>query len=218
MLNKMRTFLNLKSIILVFLFFPFILSSQCVAGDCVNGFGKIIYEGNNSYEGYFKDGVKNGQGTLIEYTDEYKVTTKGLFVLDRIIEGKKVQIHLKLNFPVESTITSYSGFGDNHNKNDDKLKKGDPINADEIFDVVGETDDLSLCEISIFNSHTDSFILKLGSNSYSFKSTETKTITIKPGTYSIHASSVGVKPFIGEIKLEGGKKYSRVYSVITISN
>lgn len=206
--------------IFAFILFPFFLSSQCVDGDCRNGFGKIIYEENNSYEGYFKDGLKNGQGILIEYTEDYKATTKGLFVLDRIIEGKKVQIHLKLGFPVESTITSYSGFGDNDNinKNNDKIKTSTPINADEIFDIVGETNDLSLCEISIFNSHTDSFILKLGPSSYSFKSTETKTITIKPGTYSIHASSVGVKPFIGEIKLEGGKKYSRVYRVITISN
>ena len=200
------------------LLFPFFINSQCVQGDCINGIGKIIYNGNDSYEGYFKDGKKNGQGTLIEYTDEYKITVKGLFVKDRIVQGKKVQIHLKLKFPVESTITSYSGFGDNYNKNNIVVKKEDAINADEIFDVVGETDDLSLCEISIFNSHTDSFILKLGSNSYSFKSTETKTITLKPGTYSIHASSVGVKPFIGEIKLEGGKKYSRVYQVITISN
>jgi len=200
------------------LLFPFFIYSQCVQGDCKNGIGKIIYNGNDSYEGYFKDGKKNGQGTLIEYTDEYKITVKGLFVKDRIVQGKKVQIHLKLKFPVESTITSYSGFGDNYNKNNVVVKKEDPINADEIFDVVGETDDLSLCEISIFNSHTDSFILKLGSNSYSFESTETKTITLKPGTYSIHASSVGVKPFIGEIKLEGGKKYSRVYKVITISN
>ena len=204
--------------VLFLLLFPLFINSQCIQGDCINGIGKIIYNGDDSYEGYFKDGKKNGQGTLIEYTDEYKITVKGLFVKDRIVQGKKVQIHLKLKFPVESTITSYSGFGDNYNKNNVVVKKEDPINADEIFDVVGETDDLSLCEISIFNSHTDSFILKLGSNSYSFKSTETKTITLKPGTYSIHASSVGVKPFIGEIKLEGGKKYSRVYQVITISN
>ena len=148
-------FLNIKSITLVFLFLPFILSSQCVDGDCINGFGKIIYKGNNSYEGYFKDGLKNGQGTLIEYTDDYKVTTKGLFLLDRIIEGNKVQNHLKLGFDVRSTITSYSSFGDNSTKNTSNTNTKDQeeniVNAKDIFEVIGQTEDLSFSEITITN-------------------------------------------------------------------
>ena len=53
--------------------------------------------------------------------------------------------------------------------------------------------------------------------SYEFKAKETRTITIKPGSYSIHASSTGVRPYIGKIKLEGGKKYFRRYYVYTVS-
>ena len=71
------------------------MSSQCVDGDCVNGFGKIIYEGNNSYEGYFKDGVKNGQGTLIEYTDGDDAMT--------IADGGGVTFAQAATFPTGTT-------------------------------------------------------------------------------------------------------------------
>ena len=203
----------LKRIIIILFFFPLFINSQCIQGNCITGFGKILYEDNNSYEGYFKDGLKNGQGTLIENTDEYKITTKGLFVGDRIVQGEKVMKNLKVPLEAFITITSYSRFGDNNAKETDD----NSTDAEEIFDVIGETDDLSICEITTFNSHSAPFILKLGSKSYEFKAKETRTITIKPGSYSIHASSTGVRPYIGKIKLEGGKKYFRRYYVYTVS-
>ena len=202
-----------KRILIILFFLPMFINSQCIEGNCVTGFGKILYEDESSYEGYFKDSLKNGQGTLIEYTDEYKITTEGLFVGDRIVQGEKVMKNLKVPLEAFITITSYSRFGDNNAKE----TEDDSTDAEEIFDVIGETDDSSICEITIFNSHTAPFILKLGSMSFEFKAKETKTIKNKPGSYSIHASSIGVRPYIGKIKLEGGKKYFRKYYVYTIS-
>ena len=65
-----------------------------------------------------------------------------------------------LKVPLEAfiTITSYSRFGDNNAKETDD----NSTDAEEIFDVIGETDDLSICEITTFNSHSAPFILKLG--------------------------------------------------------
>ena len=202
-----------KRILFILFFLPMLINSQCIEGNCITGFGKILFEDNGSYEGYFKDGLKNGQGTLIEYTDEYKITTEGLFVGDRIVQGEKVMKNLKVPLEAFITITSYSRFGDNNAKE----TEDDSTNAEEIFDVVGETNDFSICEITIFNSHTAPFILKLGSKSFEFKAKETRTIKNKPGSYSINASSTGVRPYIGKIKLEGGKKYFRRYSVYTVT-
>tara|TARA_B100000925_G_scaffold102250_1_gene75114 strand:+ start:840 stop:1124 length:285 start_codon:yes stop_codon:yes gene_type:complete len=92
----------LKRVIILLVLSPLFINSQCIKGDCINGVGKILYEGTNSYEGYFKDGLKNGQGTLIEYTDEYKITTKGLFVGDRIVQGEKVMKNLKVPLKLSS--------------------------------------------------------------------------------------------------------------------
>mgnify|MGYP001198985984 CR=1 FL=1 len=205
-------------IIIILFFLPLFINSQCIQGDCIIGFGKIFYEENNSYEGHFKNGLKNGEGTLIEYTDEYKITTKGLFVDDRIVQGEKIMKNLKVPLEAFISITSYSRLGGKNNlKNAGKSQEDNPTNAKEIFDIVGETNDLSICEITVFNSHGASFILKLGQNSYEFKAKETRTISIEPGNYSIHASSIGVRPYIGEIELQGGKKYFRRYYVYTIS-
>ena len=137
-----------KRILFILFFLPMLINSQCIEGNCITGFGKILFEDNSSYEGYFKDGLKNGQGTLIEYTDEYKITTEGLFVGDRIVQGEKVMKNLKVPLEAFITITSYSRFGDNNAKE----TEDDSTNAEEIFDVVGETNDFSICEITIFNS------------------------------------------------------------------
>ena len=102
-------------IIIILFFLPFFINSQCIQGDCIIGFGKILYEDNNSYEGYFKNGLKNGEGTLIEYTDEYKITTNGLFVDDRIVQGEKIMKNLKVPLEAFITITSYSRMGGKNN-------------------------------------------------------------------------------------------------------
>tara|TARA_B100000902_G_scaffold60106_1_gene67266 strand:+ start:70 stop:687 length:618 start_codon:yes stop_codon:yes gene_type:complete len=203
----------LKRVIILLVLSPLFINSQCIKGDCIYGLGKIIYEDNNSYEGYFKDGLKNGQGTLIEYTDEYKITTKGLFVGDRIVQGEKVMKNLKVPLEAFITITSYSRFGDNKIKDTDNNSTA----AEEIFDVIGETDDLSISEITIYNTYNGSFIMKLDSDTYEFKANETKTITIKPGTYNIQALNKCCAPYNAKITLEGGKKYFRRYYVYTVS-
>ena len=179
----------------------------------MTGFGKILYEDNSSYEGHFKDGLKNGQGTLIEYTDEYKITTEGLFVGDRIVQGEKVMKNLKVPLEAFITITSYSRFGDNNAKETDD----DSTDAEEIFDVIGETEDYSTSEITINNTYNGPFIMKLDSNSYEFKANETKTISIKSGTYNLQAFNKCCAPYSIKITLEGGKKYFRRYYVYTVS-
>ena len=203
----------LKRVIIILFLSPLFINSQCVKGDCIKGFGKILFEDNNSYEGYFKDGLKNGQGILIKYTDEYKITTKGLFVGGRIVQGEKVMKNLKVPLEALITITSYSRFGKNNNQPDeDNL-----INAEKIFDVVGKTDNILIAEITIFNTYNGSFILKLDSNRFEFKANETKTITIKSGTYNLQALNKCCAPYNANITLEGGKKYYREYYVYTVS-
>ena len=39
--------------------------SQCISGNCENGYGVYVDDGGNYYSGFFKDGYYNGQGTLI---------------------------------------------------------------------------------------------------------------------------------------------------------
>ena len=190
-----------------------LINSQCIEGNCITGFGKILFEDNSSYEGYFKDGLKNGQGTLIEYTDEYKITTEGLFVGDRIVQGEKVMKNLKVPLEAFVTIKSYSRFG----KKDTQPEEENLTNAEKIFDVVGETDDFSTSEITIYNTYNGPFIMKLDSNSYEFKANETKTISIKSGTYNLQAFNKCCAPYSIKITLEGGKKYFKEYFVYTVS-
>jgi hypothetical protein len=37
---------------------------DCVEGDCLNGYGKFIYNDGIIYEGYFKDGKRHGRGKI----------------------------------------------------------------------------------------------------------------------------------------------------------
>jgi hypothetical protein len=63
----------MKAIATLILFLSSIgLFSQCMSGDCVNGFGTYYYgDGKMVYTGNFKGGRKNGQGELI-FKGEYK--------------------------------------------------------------------------------------------------------------------------------------------------
>ena len=51
------------AILLIFLF-SFNTNSECVYGDCVNGYGRIIYD-DGEYSGKFKNGIRSGQGIYI---------------------------------------------------------------------------------------------------------------------------------------------------------
>ena len=57
----------------------------------------------------------------------------------------------------------------------------------------------------------------LDSNRFEFKANETKTITIKSGTYNLQALNKCCAPYNANITLEGGKKYYREYYVYTVS-
>lgn len=59
------------------LLLTFNTSSQCVSGDCVNGFGVMKFTDGGTYEGSFKDGVLDGFGYYYypdggSYTGEFK--------------------------------------------------------------------------------------------------------------------------------------------------
>tara|TARA_B100001540_G_C15796619_1_gene637943 strand:+ start:1677 stop:2321 length:645 start_codon:yes stop_codon:yes gene_type:complete len=211
-----------NTLFVIFFLFPALILSQCIEGDCIDGYGKILYENNNSYEGYFKNGLKNGQGTLIEFEelqnvdgsiDKYRTTTKGLFVGDKIMQGEKVMKNLKVPLEAFVTIKSFSRFGEK----DAQPEEENLTNAEKIFDVVGETDDFSTSEITIYNTYNGPFIMKLDSNSYEFKANETKTISIKSGTYNLQAFNKCCAPYSIKITLEGGKKYFKEYFVYTVS-
>ena len=42
---------------------PMISFSQCISGDCKNGYGDFIYDNGNTYSGEWKDGVRYDIGT-----------------------------------------------------------------------------------------------------------------------------------------------------------
>ena len=256
----------MKNLLTFFLLFSLILSinGQCLEGDCINGQGKIIYENNNTYDGYFKDGFRHGQGTLIEKTKLDLITSKGLFIYDKIIQGNKVIKNIKHGFESLVTVTYKTFSGKINDKtylysgpsnsfetllvlnpespvlilsdkdinnfynvidiesniegyvflNNVDFIEEEKVEKNNVFDVIGNTSDIRFCEIEIYNSHNTSFILKLDTESFNFEAGETRTITIKPGSYRVFATSKGVRPYIGEINLERGKKYYRRYYVI----
>ena len=39
--------------------------AECLSGNCNNGYGLYEYNGGDLYEGYFKDGERNGYGTYL---------------------------------------------------------------------------------------------------------------------------------------------------------
>lgn len=41
----------------------------CISGDCKNSYGVFIYDNGDKYQGYWKNGLKNGNGTYF-YNDE----------------------------------------------------------------------------------------------------------------------------------------------------
>ena len=66
----------MKKLLLLLLFVPLIGFGQCIKGDCENGYGTYLYEGDK-YVGEWKDGKKHGEGTYTtanghKYVGEFK--------------------------------------------------------------------------------------------------------------------------------------------------
>ena len=57
--------------VLIFIFPYHTIYSQCVSGDCQNGFGRYEYKKNVWYEGDFTNGIFNGKGTYLYGTGTY---------------------------------------------------------------------------------------------------------------------------------------------------
>lgn len=58
----------MKNVIVLFLLIVLstqVTLSQCVEGDCENGYGTILYRSGNKYQGEFNNGLKHGYGKFI---------------------------------------------------------------------------------------------------------------------------------------------------------
>lgn len=111
MKNRTNIFLSI-----IFLSQISCLSAQCIEGNCIQGEGKIIYKNNDTYEGYFKDGFRHGQGILVQFTKTDQITSKGLFIYDKIIQGNKLIKNLKHGFESLVTVTYKTYLGKITNK------------------------------------------------------------------------------------------------------
>ena len=62
---------HIFSLLTFLLFFPVLLSAQCVKGNCTNGKGTFIYPSGAKYIGDFRNGRMHGQGICV-YSDKSK--------------------------------------------------------------------------------------------------------------------------------------------------
>ena len=79
-----------------FITISFFSYSQCVSGDCENGFGKFKYDNESFYEGNWENGLKHGRGLDYKFDSINRKTKKkafvkklGLFERNQLIEGYK---------------------------------------------------------------------------------------------------------------------------------
>ena len=106
----------MKTLLILFLFFPILVFSQCdpVAG-CINGKGIYTWDSGDIYNGEFKNGFFHGNGTYLysngnKYIGQWKNNKehgKGVFTLS---SGDKYEGGFKNgNFDGEGILTSISG-------------------------------------------------------------------------------------------------------------
>ena len=88
--------------------------SQCVSGDCENGFGKFEYDNESFYEGNWKNGLKHGRGLDYQFDSINRKTKKkafvkklGLFERNQLIEGNEEVFNGRT--PLSFTVT-YKSF------------------------------------------------------------------------------------------------------------
>jgi len=75
-----------QQILVLSIFLTYLLSfgqNDCTKGDCINGYGeaKIVNEPGATYEGYWKDGLRNGEGVFIDASGN---SFSGLWVNDSL--------------------------------------------------------------------------------------------------------------------------------------
>ncbi len=57
---------NLQIVMAIIFLLPLVaLADECVQGDCVNGFGTMVYSTGHKFSGHFKDGLRHGKGVLL---------------------------------------------------------------------------------------------------------------------------------------------------------
>lgn len=97
-----------------------VVLGECVSGDCENGHGKRE-KYNETFEGNYKNGLLNGQGTHIKLNGEITIAIEGITKIKYVgnwAENKKVGRGVETKYDVNDKITyKYVGAWDNNKKN-----------------------------------------------------------------------------------------------------
>lgn len=89
------------------------------------------------------------------------------------------------------------------------------VDKEGVLKVVGKSSQSFNSEIEIENKTNKHVTINIGSSIYKYYPHEKRTITLSPGTYDITASSPGLLPYIGNDKVDAGKKYSWYFYIKT---
>ncbi len=86
-----------------------LLANECVHGDCVNGFGKMVMPQGYEFEGQWKDEQPNGKGTA---TTPYGTTITGDSWINGELQGEGVETYSNGRvYTGEFENTKYNGVG-----------------------------------------------------------------------------------------------------------
>ena len=89
------------------------------------------------------------------------------------------------------------------------------VDKEGVLKVVGKSNQTYNSEVEIENRTNKHVTINIGSSIYKYYPHEKRTITLSPGTYDITASSPGLLPYIGNDKIDAGKKYSWYFYIKT---
>ena len=136
----------MKKLLLILLCLPFYVFSQCISGDCSNGYGEFIYEnGNgNKYIGFTKNNLRHGEGKyIVKYNERNYPNHHPDFIIEYSGQWKKNIPHGVL------TTTTRSGNSDTRYYNNGKAGKFINFTGNYIyFTEGGESGE----ELTIFES------------------------------------------------------------------
>lgn len=96
----------MKKVVFIFLCLPFFGITQCISGDCSNGYGEFIFENGDKYIGYTKNNLRDGKGEyivkqnandpynlIIKYSGEWKNNKSHGVVTTTTKDGKSLTNH-----------------------------------------------------------------------------------------------------------------------------